>query len=230
MEAGPETFAPSLVSRFGHSTTIANFSTFFVLLPVALVFIAIGIPFALRTVAAAFKRELESRELVGGVLALLAIPALLFEARLGGTGLMTFGATASLAYWQLWPALAVRGRRVADWTGALAGASALGLAYYEWSFLGGIEASRFVAPTFLVVCFYAGATGVLLRLPTAVSRARSGTVSSILIVGASVLWLVAPQLRQHGVSAANADALEFRVSAIAGVVLLITSLFARRRA
>jgi hypothetical protein len=228
-EGASAPFQPSLVVRFGPATAIANFSTFFVLLPVALAFIAIGIPFALRTVAAAWRRELQTRERNGVVLAIVTVPALLAEARMGGSGLITFTATAALAYWQLWPALVVRGGRLGDWSSAVAGAAALVLAYYEWRFLGGGEPSRFIAPTFLVIAFYAGAAGLALRLPVALALPRAAPVISGVIVAATLAWLAAPQLRGHATSVTEADSLEFMIAAISASVLLATGLLARRR-
>jgi hypothetical protein len=223
-------FAPSLMARFGPSSTVATFSTFFVLLPTALAFIAIGIPFALRTIAAATRRELPKRDLfaMAGIAACFA--ALVFEASRGGSGLYSYAAMMLLSYWQLVPALARRGRRVGDWSCAAAGVSALGLAWHQWSYLGGSEASEFVAPTLLVIAFYSCIVGLASLMPAALTPPRKSTVSALVLAIATALWLQAPRLRVYSATGAEADQLEFAVATGAATLLLVVALAARRRA
>jgi len=229
-DAAAVNFPPSLMARFGPSSTVANFSTFFVLLPVSLIFIAIGIPFALRSVAAAFRRDLERREVVGLLAVFGCLAGLVFEARAGGTGLLAFTATTALAYWQLWPPLAARGRRAADWAAAIAGGAGLTLAYYQWTFIGGGELSVFVAPTFLVVAFYACVTAVALALPSAVARPRVAPIGAALLACAGLAWLASAQLRDFAAGIEAADRLELAVSSSGAGILLLSGIVGRLRA
>lgn len=229
-KAVPVAFEPSLMTRFGPSGIVANFSTFFVLLPVALAFIAIGIPFALRTIAAAMRRELEHREFGGLAAVVGCVCGLVIEARGGGSGLVSFCALTALAYWQLWPALKERGRRPADWLLIVAGAAALSVAYYAWKFLGGAQESQFVAPTFLVVAFYAAVSGIALVLPPVFSRPRTGPISAIILISAVLLWLGAPQARALAVGAEDAETLELAISSVAAAIMLVGGALSRLRA
>jgi hypothetical protein len=222
-------FAPSLMTRFGPSATVANFSTFFVLLPVALAFIAIGIPFALRTGAAMLRRELERRERIAVSLVAACLLMLVVEARVGGSGLWSFAAMAALSYWQLWPAFAEREPRLAQWCSAVAGASALGLAAYQWSFVRGAQASQFVAPTFLVVTFYTASVGVGLAIPTALRTPRKGAIAAFVVTVAAAGWLLSPSLRTLSASVGDADILEFSVTTAAGALLVAAGLLGRLR-
>lgn len=214
---------PSLAARFGSPTTVGNFTTFFVLLPVALAFVAIGIPFLLRSLAAAFRRTLEARELIGVVVVLSAVAGLFAEATFGTSGIASIGVMTAAGYALSWPAMAEARGRTAYGLLAAAGASLALLAYYERAFLAGAEPSLFIAPTFLVTGFFLGCTGVLCALPSALKTRRrgepNGRAGFALCAAAVAAWLTSPLMRHWGADPGGADALEFYVTAGSALVL-----------
>jgi hypothetical protein len=225
-DVGLDAFAPSLATRFGTSTTIANFSTFFVLLPTALAFIAIGIPFALRCLAAVFRRKIVRHELLGLLALTACVAGMAYEARLGSTGLISVAAIALVSLWQAWDALAARAARLGYWCLGGGALCLLGLAYYQSQYLAGAEASRFIAPTFLVVAFYLVGAGLVLTVPAAIGAHRSRLAAALVWIAVAA-WVAAPRLRAQALEPAAADMLELSVAA-GGAALMLAAALARQ--
>jgi len=228
-DMGPSAFAPSLATRFGSSATISNFSTFFVLLPIALGFIAIGIPFALRCLAALLRRQVSRREALGMLALAACLAAMIYEARIGLTGLLSVSAVAVVSLWQSWDALAVRGTRLGYWCIGVGALCLLGLAYYQSQYLAGSDPSRFVAPTFLVVAFYSLAAGLVLTLPAGLGSSRLPSPAALATWIAVATWIAAPRLRGQAHNAAAADFLELSLATASAALMLATALLRQLR-
>jgi hypothetical protein len=228
-ELGADAFAPSLATRFGTSTTIANFSTFFVQLPVALAFVAIGIPFALRSCAALLRRQTSRREAFGILAFVAATIGLFYEARAGRNGLLSVTAIAMISLWQTWHAMAARALRFGYWCIAAGASCLLGLAYYEWLFVGGAEASLFVGPTFLVVAFYMLGAGLIMTLPGALARPHRSPAANLVTWLAVAMWLASPQLRAQAPGVDEANLLELGLVTASAAALLLTAVVRQAR-
>jgi hypothetical protein len=209
---------PSLLSRLCLPTTIAPFWVFFVLLPSALGFIAIGVPYALRTLIALVRKKLESRNAVGVLALLLVAAAAFFELLWGRSGRISLAAAAGVGIWQVWPALAGVPRKRGTRMLGVAGGGLGGLAYYERALAMGAEPSMAVAPTCYVTAFFFGTLGILLvSAGLAANRGRLAAVAAWL--GAALFFFGS---RATTALAGNADpaTIEWGGTAVAAAMLL----------
>jgi len=228
IEGGPALIARlSLQSAVGPKSSVQPIYVFFVLLPVSLAVLAIGIPFFLRTLLAAVHRTLDASEALGLAAFLVTTGVFAFEALAGRNGLVAVGTAALIGVWQSWNVLAAPGRRIGS---RLLGVSGLGLAgfgYYQYRLVQGGGGSLAVAPTLLVLGFFAGCTGLLFVLARALGGAGyagSGRITACAALVGAAAWCSAPYLRALAGDGASADGLELRVAAFGAVVFIVVAI------
>jgi hypothetical protein len=210
--------SPSLLSRLCLQTTIAPFWVFFVLLPSALGFIAIGLPYALRTLIAVIRKKLDSRHAVGVLVLLLVAAAAVFELLWGRSGRFSLTAAAGVCIWQVWPALAGLPRKRGTRLLGLAGASLAGLAYYERSLAVGAEPSMAIAPTCYVSAFFFGPLGILLvSIGLGSDRGRLAAVTAWL---AAIVFLIGSRAATALAGNVDPETLEWGGTTVAAAMLL----------
>ena len=218
--------ATAIAARSAPLETIRPFYAFFVLLPVGLGFLAIGVPFLLRTLMAAVHRRVSRGEATGLAAVLIGAVALVVEARFERDGLATTLAITAVAGWQGRALLARAGERVAAAVLAAGGLSLVGLGYYERQLLAGVEQSMAIAPTLLLLAFFYLAFAVS-TMAVAASRGSASRIVALLAAGASALWLASPVLRSTWADTVEAaDRFEVDATLAAGTVLLLVGAIA----
>ncbi len=216
--------AHSLVSLLGPPATILPFSVLLIFVPAALAFLAIGVPFALRTAVALARGTLEPGQILG--LAGLAgcVAAALVEINQGGKGVVSLAALALVS--------GVQGRAVlrggAESVGwrllATAGLLLLGLAYYEYRYISLAQLSIAVAPTLLLFGFFFASSALVITTAAPYSRGGGSRLAKLLAWMTAVVWYAAPSLRSLVNSIEAADQLEFFVAVSSAVALLALGL------
>jgi hypothetical protein len=222
---------PALVARLAPLSTVRLLYASFVLLPAGLAFLAIGLPFCLRTLVAAFSRRLEPQ--ARGALAALAacVVAAIVEVRLDMRGFVALSAAAAVSSWRAHPVLARMGAAHGFRLLAAGGASAAVLAWYEGRMLAHAATSIAVAPTFLVLAAVFAAAGLVTTTAAALRRDGDGRGAVALCWLAALGWLGAPLMRARlAASAPAADRVELWTTATAAIVLCAAALVHRLRA
>jgi hypothetical protein len=222
---------PSLLARTAPLSSVRPLYAFFVLLPMGLAFLAIGVPFFFRTVRAA----LRGRLLGPARHALLAIPACALaavaEVRMGGSGLAAVLAVAAVAAWQAHRTMARFGARHGFALLALAGGTLAGLAWYESAAVAGKEPSIAIAPTLLVAPLFCTTIGLSTAAASALQPRGRGRFVVAVCSLATAAWLCIPLLRAHlAESSAAGDQLELTSTIGAATALVAFGLLQRMRA
>jgi hypothetical protein len=196
----------------------------FVLIPAVVAFVGIGVPYAFRVLITLVRRRLASRDVTTTVAlaacAALAVADLLMQR----SGIVPLALTCAVVVWRAGRAYAARGARIAPALIATAGASLLGVAFYERAASRGDAPSVAIAPTLVLLSFYAGLAGILAAsLAAAVPRAsvRLGVASGMV----GLAW--AAGLRAMPLLGGAATA-EVVLTLAAGGALLALALMAKR--
>ncbi len=229
--AGTElTNGPTMVALLTPEATLRSLYVLFIILPVSLAFLAIGLPLFVIFFVRSMRRGWYREELV----AMAAFSVSLAVTVLGRsvlwvfqTGLIAVMLTAAIACWPILSEYGYRsGRRILG----LAGLFLAGAVYYQWSYMGTGEVSVAVAPTFIVVAGFLMIIGIALIVTTARSTfARVPAVMGVpvLAVGA---WVGAQFVRVVVESRAAGDVVELRTTLVVALVLVVWALASGPRA
>jgi hypothetical protein len=160
---GPE--LGTLTSQLAPLQTLDRLWVVFILIPATIAFVGIGVPYTFRLLLAALRGRLEREDAIT-VISLAAAAALVIaDLVLARSGIVPLVLTCGVAVWRARASLARLVGGAAPTLLAIAGSTLLGLAYYQKSMQGGAAASVAIAPTLVVVFFYAvliGSLGALL--------------------------------------------------------------------
>ena len=212
----------ALTSRIAPLATVRPLYAFFILLPAGLAFLAIGVPFFLRTLISATRGRLGRDDLFGLAALAACVAGLVVEIRVGGRGVATIAAALAIGLWQAAPSYAEIGRRVGFAIIATAGACLAGLAYYESRHLSGAEPSVAIAPTFVLLAFFFALAGLITTTAAALQRDGDGRIAAAACWLAALTWMLSPLVRaKAATSAAGADRFELWATLLGAAVLAI---------
>jgi hypothetical protein len=220
LHTGEGALGAALLARTAPLSSVRPLYAFFVLLPAGLAFLAIGLPFFMRTLSAAISGRLRGRP--RQALLALAVCALSapIEARFDGTGIMSVVAAGAIGIWQSYRLVGRFGETQGFALLAAAGLLIAGLVAYEVAALGNSEASIAIAPTLLVaVAFFASAGLSATTAAAAAPRADGRIAVAVAWIGVAALF-AAPMLRSRvAASAAGADRFELVCTLTAAALL-----------
>ena len=217
--------ATTLLARLAPRATVDRLWVVFVLIPAVVAFIGIGVPYAFRVLITLVRRRLSGAD-VTTTLALAACAALvLADLLMKRSGLVPLALTCAVALWRTGGSYAARGERMAPALIATAGGALLGVAFYQQTARAGDAPSMAIAPTLVLLAFYAGLGGALAGLlAVAVPRAsvRVGVAASCV----ALLW--GAGLRALPLFGNGAETAEVLLTVVAGGALIAVALAARR--
>ena len=225
---GAGALGPALLVRTAPLSSVRPLYAFFVLLPAGLAFLAIGLPFFMRTVSSTLRGKVRGR----GRQALIAIAACavaaVVEVRLGGSGVVSVIAGAAVGAWRSYGLVGRLGDRHGFALLATAGLSVAGLGAYELAALGNSEPSIAIAPTLLVASVFFAMAGLMTTTAAAAAPRAGGRIAVAISWVGVVAMLAAPILRARVASSATgADRFELACT-LAAAALLTTGGFVHR--
>jgi hypothetical protein len=228
---GTGALGPALLARSAPLSSVRPMYAFFVLLPAGLAFLAIGLPFFMRTVSAALRGRVQGqgRQALGALAA--CVPAALVEVRLGSSGVISVIAGAAIGAWQSHRLMGRLGDKHGFKLLATAALAVAGLGAYEVAAARNSEPSIAIAPTLLVAAMFFVMAGLMTTTAAAAApRARGRFAVAIAWIGAIAL-LAAPMLRARvATSAVGADRFELACTFAAAALLTTGALAQRLRA
>jgi hypothetical protein len=233
--------APTLLARLAPAQTIDRLWVVFVLVPAAVAFIGIGVPYAFRVLVAGLRGRLEQTAAWSALAIAAAIALVVFELAVGRSGVPSLVLACAAAGWAARSALVALSVRLAPYLFAVAGIALFGLAVYERRLQASGSASVAVAPTLVLSAFYAsltacagalaaGASALGIGAPASdrgskqAAKAFARTAAAGLMV--SLTWLLAPRL-VRGVGD-SPDSSEIALTVVAAAAFLVLARFARR--
>jgi hypothetical protein len=209
-----------LLARTAPLTSVRPLYAFFILLPVSLGFLAIGVPFFLRTLSAAARGRIDGRTRQALLAFGVCLLVLIVELNVGGDGLVAMSAVAAVGAWQGRGPVARFGASHGFTLIGVAGVSIAALAWYEARALGEAEPSIAIAPTLLVVSLFLAGAGLVAATANVLEGCTESRVALAVAWLAMAAWLGAPLLRSVLLeSAAGADRFELAATAAAAIAL-----------
>ncbi len=234
--------APSLIARLAPAQTVDRLWVVFVLIPAAIAFVGIGVPYAFRVLIAGVRGRLEPRGVSSAGLRATAVGLVVAELTMGRNWLASLVLTCFVAAWTARGALAQVGLRFAPHLLAVAGFCLVGLAFYERRLQTGGALSIAVAPTLVLAAFYASFVGAVASIgvgaqwrdgrPEVAKRTsllgtqvvvRTGLVAALL----TAAWLFGPRAVRAAVGG-SPDVAEVTLTAAAGAAYLVLARVAWR--
>lgn len=218
----------TLVSRLGPPSTILPFSVFLVFVPAVLAFLAIGLPFAMRTLVALVRWSLGLGQALGLLGLVACVVVAVVEIHAGGNGVVALLMVALISAVES-GAILGRCTGALGWRLLAAAAVALfGLGYYEYLYLAGGRVSIAVAPTLLLASFFLLGAALILLTASEFSQPGQPRLTILLAWLIAISWYAAPRLRPLTATAHAGDQLEFCATITAAAALLLLAAGKRR--
>jgi hypothetical protein len=151
----------TLTAKLAPLQTLDRLWVVFVLVPAVIAFVGIGVPYAFRVLLAAARGRLQRDAAITALALTVAVALVVADLLLARSGIVPLVFVCGVAASRSRLLLARLGARAAPTLLAVAGACLFGLAYYQKSMQAGASTSIAIAPTLLLVSFYAVLTGSL---------------------------------------------------------------------
>ncbi len=198
----------TLTARLAPLQTLDRLWVVFVLIPAAIAFVGIGVPYAFRVVLAAARGQLGRDPAITTLALAVSVALVIADLFLARSGIVPLLLTCGVAASRARALLARLALRAAPTLFAVAGVCLFGLAYYQRTMQAGASISIAIAPTLVLVSFYAALTGSFAALlgGSAGGRRHRAIGGAALVV--STLWVVASRIAYGSIaSAADAEVL-----------------------
>jgi len=217
--------ATTLLARLAPRATIDRLWVVFVLIPAAVTFVGIGVPYAFRVLITLVRRRLTRTDVTTTLALALCAALVAADLLMKRSGLLPLALTCAVAIWRAGAAYAARGQRLAPALVATAGIALLGVAYYQQGIRAGARPSIAIAPTLVLAAFYTGFVG-LLGASVAAARPRASVRFAVMAGVVGLAWCAG--LRALPLLGSGAETAEVVLTMATGGALVALALAAKR--